>query len=41
MLLNWTIVTLSYYGISMASTKLGSDIFTSFILTALIGVEKA
>ena len=38
MFVNWIVVTLGYYGISMGATKLGSNIFVSFILTALIEI---
>ena len=32
------IVFLGYYGISMSSTKLGGDVFVSFILATLIEI---
>lgn len=38
MFVNWIVVTLGYYGISMSATGLGSDVFVSFILTALVEI---
>ena len=38
MFVNWIVVTLGYYGISMGAANLGGDVFVSNILLALIEV---
>ena len=35
--INWCLVNLGYYGLSLASGNLSDDIFVSFILISLIG----
>ena len=38
MFVNWMVVTLGYYGLSMIAVEIGDDVFTSGILTALIEI---
>ena len=38
MFVNWIVVTLGYYGISMGASNLGGDIFVSIILLSLIEI---
>ena len=35
--INWCLVNLGYYGVSLASGSLSDDIFVSFILVSLVG----
>ena len=35
--INWCLVNLGYYGLSLASGSLSDDIFVSFVLVSLIG----
>ena len=38
MWINWIVVTLGYYGISMGASNLGGDVFVSSILISLIEI---
>ena len=38
MFINWIVVTLGYYGISMGAANLGGDVFVSNTLLALIEI---
>ncbi len=38
MWVNWIVVTVGYYGISLGIGSLGSDVFTDFLLVSLIEV---
>ena len=38
MFINWIVVTLGYYGISMGAANLGGNVFVSNILLALIEI---
>ena len=37
--INWLVVDLCYYGLSLNSVNLAGDIFTNFVLSALVEVE--
>ena len=37
--INWTLVNLGYYGVSLSSGNLSDDIFVSYILISLIGEQ--
>ena len=37
--INWLVVDLCYYGLSLNSVNLAGDIFTNFVLSAVVEVE--
>ncbi len=38
MMVNWTVATMAYYGLSLNSVNLSGDIYVNFVLTALIEI---